>query len=186
MIVLGIAPGVRQLAYCVLHYSDPGELPRVPDFGADLLKGIRTHGTKTLFDLQKKARIHVKILDVILERFPPLIIAVGPAAISTEPELHVEAARLVLRLAVAGMREQGFRIELAEWRTKAEVTDALDADKWSTILDGRIENTAWTPIDKAARKRAERLTQRLRKPAVCIAAASALAAGRRLRPETYK
>ena len=208
MIVLGIAPGVRNLAYCVLSYKDEefpeavvckacdrrvkvprngldpltpsakltcecGEtvhvqryLPWVPRFGADLLKGIRMNGATVLGDLQRKATAHVRVLDVIFQRFPPVVIGVGPPARPNEPELHTEAARFVLRLAVAALAEQNMRIQqFDDWRTKDDLLDELHVKQWSKVLRGRIEN-----LDAK---------RQLGKPGVQIAAATALAASAR-------
>jgi hypothetical protein len=175
VIVVGIAPGVRNLAYCVLHYRD-GELPRVPGFGADLLKGIRLNGATSFLDLQRKASVHVKILSVVLERFPPVVLAVGPQAVPRESELQVEAARLVLKLLVAGLADRGMRIEVMDWDSKEELLEELGASRWSSVLGGRIAQ----PDEARAR---EKLERRLRKPAVRIAAAAALAAGSRRKLE---
>lgn len=168
MIVLGIAPGVRNLAYCVLHYKEgEGWLPTVRL--AELLKGIRLHGATLPTDLRRKAGHHAKILSVVLERFPPVLIAVGPAAIPTEPEFHTEAARFVLRMVVGELAQAGMPVRHLEWRTKPELAHALGIDKWRNILDGRIANEA-----------------KLRKPAVRVAAAAALAGGLVLQAENHK
>jgi len=168
VIVLGIAPGVRNLAYCVLHYKEgDGWLPAVRL--AELLKGIRLNGASLPTDLRRKAGHHIKILGVVLERFPPVLIAVGPPAIPSEPELHTEAARLVLRLFVAELAERGVPLRHMEWRTKDALARALGSDKWRNVLDGRIENES-----------------RLHKPAVRVAAAAALAGGIALHAETHK
>lgn len=178
MIVIGVAPGVRNLAYCVLSYNGEG-LPRVPGFGADLLKGIRLNAASTFSDLQRKANVHLKVLSVVFERFPPVVIAVGPQAVPRENELQVQAARLVLHLLVAGLADRGAKIQHAEWRTKPELLAALGATKWSTVLDGRIAE----PPEPTSRAKLER---RLAKPAVRIAAATALAGGALLKPENLK
>lgn len=168
MIVLGIAPGVRNLAYCVLHYKEgEGWLPTAQL--AELLKGIRLNGATLPNDLRRKVGHHVKILGVVLERFPATLIAVGPPAIPSEPEFHTEAARFVLRLLVTELGQQGLPLRHVEWRTKPELAAALGIDKWRSVLDGRIANGA-----------------RLRKPAVRVAAATALAGGLLLHAENRK
>ena len=108
-------------------------------------------------------------MSVVLERFPPLLIAVGPAAI-VEPEFHTEAARFVLRMVAAELSQNGMPVRHLEWRTKPELAQALGIDKWRSVLDGRI-------VD------ARRLTK---KPAVMVAAAAALAGGLVLQAENHK
>ena len=169
MIVLGIAPGGRNLAYCVLHYKEgEGWLPTVRL--AELLKGIRLHGASMATDLQRKAGHHVKILTVVLERFPPTLIAVGPPALSTEPEFHTEAARFVLKMLITKLSHAGLPLRHMEWRTKTELAHALGIDKWRSVLDGRIADP----------------TGRVKKPAVQIAAAAALAGGLSLHRQNNK
>jgi len=168
VIVLGIAPGVRNLAYCVLHYKEgEGWLPTVRL--AELLKGIRLNGASLPHDLQRKAGHHVKILTVVLERFPPMLIAVGPPALPTEPEFHTEAARFVLRLLVGELKHHGLPLRHMEWRTKPELARALGIEKWRNVLDGRIADEA-----------------RIVKPAVRVAAAAALAGGLTLQGQNNK
>lgn len=176
--MVGIAPGVRNLAYCVLNYNGEG-LPRIPGFGADLLKGIRLNGALTLGDLQRKANVHVKVLSVVFERFPPVVVAVGPQAVPRENELQVQAARFVLHLLVAGLAERGMRVQHAEWRTKEELLAALGGTRWSNVLNGRIAQ----PADEQGRLKLER---RLGKPAVRLAAAAALAGGNLLNQQNQK
>lgn len=168
VIVLGIAPGVVNLAYCVLHYKEGiGWLPMAR--AAELLKGIRLNGATLPTDFVRKAQQHAKILRVVLERFPPVLIAVGPPARPKEPELRIEAARLVLRLLVSELNQMGVPLRHMEWRTKEEIATVLGLDKWRSVLDGRIGNQG-----------------RLKKPAVRLAAATALAGGTQLLAENHK
>lgn len=156
MIVVGIAPGVRNLAYCVLHYKE-GHLPRVPKFGADVLKGVKPGTDKDR--LRDKVAIHMKVFEVVLERFPPTIIAIGPPAVKSEPRLYIEAARLVVGALVARLQREGVPVELVSLRTRDELVEALGATSWSSALSGRLE-----PME------------RVKTRSVKVAAATALAA----------
>lgn len=166
MIVVGIAPGVRNLAYCVLHYKE-GELPRVPKYGADVLKGVKPAGNAER--LREKVSIHMKVFEVVLERFPPTVIAIGPPAVKSEPRLYIESARFVLGMLVARLQREGLPVELMSWRTRDELVDVLEAPSWSSALVGRLE-----PM------------KRVKTRAVKVAAATALAAGSLVIAGKYK
>lgn len=89
MIVLGVSPGLRALAYSVMRAGDP---PRSIDH--DVLLGGRVSETT---DLAKKAHVHALVLEVVLERDPPQIIALGPPCNAKEPKEHVDAAVAMIR-----------------------------------------------------------------------------------------
>lgn len=95
-IVLGVTPGIRALSYVVLDFS--GSMPVSVDH--DILTGGRLK-EKSLADLGKKAYVHGLILSVVLERDPPLALAIGPACNKKDPPEHVLAARAML-LMLAG------------------------------------------------------------------------------------
>lgn len=89
MIALGIAPGLKALAYSVIRADSP---PCPVDH--DVLLGGRIKGS--LADLPKKAHVHALVLEVVLERDPPDVIAIGPACNVKEPLEHVQAAIAML------------------------------------------------------------------------------------------
>lgn len=99
-IVLGVTPGIRALSYVVLDVS--GALPVSIDH--DVLTGGRIK--ETLADLAKKAYVHGLILSVVLERDPPLMLAIGPACNPKDPPEHVLAARAVLTALAMRFRVQ--------------------------------------------------------------------------------
>lgn len=94
-IVLGIAPGLRALAYSVMSASGGALTP----IDHDILLG--GHLKKSLADLSKKAYAHALILDVVFERNPPAVLAIGPACNAGEPPEHLWAVRTMLE-ALAG------------------------------------------------------------------------------------
>lgn len=89
MIVLGISPGLKALAYSVIRGGDP---PYPVDH--DVLLGGRVKSSTA--DLSKKAHVHELVLSVVLERDPPQVIAIGPACNSKEPPEYVQAAIAML------------------------------------------------------------------------------------------
>jgi hypothetical protein len=91
-IVLGVTPGIKSLAYVVLDAS--GERPTSLDH--DVLTGGRLKKDSSLAELGKKAYVHGLILSVILERDPPLMVALGPACNPKDPPEHQTVARMVI------------------------------------------------------------------------------------------
>lgn len=121
VVVLGVAPGIKRLAYVVLLAR--GEHPRMLDH--DVVRGARTQAATPESELRRKAGIPLKILEVVIERAPPVVIAVGPPGFESEPTLHIQMCRVALRLLVAAMNEQGFRIQYREWPTREELAAEL-------------------------------------------------------------
>jgi len=62
----------------------------------DILLGSRLKNSTA--DLLKRANVHRLILDVVRERYPPTLIAIGPPNRENEPADHVAAAREMLHL----------------------------------------------------------------------------------------
>lgn len=91
-IVLGIAPGLRSLAYSVMSVEGSTLTPVDHDI---LLGG---HFKKSIATLAKKAYAHALILDVVFERNPPTVLAIGPACNAGEPLDHLDAVRTMLSL----------------------------------------------------------------------------------------
>lgn len=158
LVVLGVAPGLQRLAYCAVTYGDQGTLPEAGI--RQLLKVIRMNGAASPLEFQKKFVPHAKILDVVLERALPVVVAVGPPASSSEPLLQVETARFCLRLLVQELARQGLPVRHFEWRTKDELVEELGLAGWNQVLLGRLKNAS-----------------RIKKPALQLAAATALAGG---------
>lgn len=92
MIALGIVPGLASMGYCVVDVS----LPIVNPLDCDVLLGSKLkNSTATLL---KKAAVHRLVLDIVLERTPPAILALGPPLNTKEPPEHIEAVRYMLRM----------------------------------------------------------------------------------------
>ena len=145
-------------------YGDEGVLPTAGL--RELLKGIRMNGARLPLDFQRKFSAHAKILDVVLERATPVVIAVGPPALASEPVLQVETARFCLRAIAGELARQGLPVRHFEWRTKDELVEVLGLADWNQVLLGRLQNS-----------------KGIKKPAVQVAAATALAGGSLYRAE---
>lgn len=97
MIVLGITPGLRALAYSVIGWGAPGERAELID--ADILRaGRKVDPNANLAALLMRAHPHRLILSVVFERNPPAVLGIGPAYSKKEPQLHVEAVRKLASL----------------------------------------------------------------------------------------
>jgi Holliday junction resolvasome RuvABC endonuclease subunit len=90
--VLGIAPGLKSLAYSVMSVEGSVLTPVDHDI---LLGGYLK---KSVAALAKKAYAHTLILDVVFERNPPTVLAIGPACNPGEPVEHLDAVRTMLSL----------------------------------------------------------------------------------------
>lgn len=104
LIALGVSPGLRHLAYCVLKF-DGG--PKAELLDSDVLRGGRTIRDLNVFELAIKFRIHSMILDLVWERHTPTVLGLGPRASSQEPVEYSDFARHALRAfahAVGGIR----------------------------------------------------------------------------------
>lgn len=89
VVILGIAPGLKSIAYSVLSVQGP----KVTTIDHDVLLGGRLN---SLANLAKKAYVHALVLDVVFERDPPHALAIGPACNPKEATPHVWAVRLML------------------------------------------------------------------------------------------
>lgn len=150
VIILGITPGLKSLAYSVMNVSGP---PEVIDH--DILLGGRIEDSLTA--IAKKAYVHALILDVVFERDPPLVLAIGPPCNRKEPPAHIAAVQLML---VTLARKFGVRI---------------------TSLDETLMNTILTPSPRESLQRV--VSRRLGTPLdssdrrIVLASAIALAGG---------
>jgi hypothetical protein len=106
VIVIGIAPGLKSIAYSVLDVSGP--LARTID--ADVLLGGRIQSPPSgdpmgalayVANLARKANVHRLVLSVVFERDPPLVVGLGPPCNPKEPRDRVEAVELVVRALAA-------------------------------------------------------------------------------------
>ncbi len=134
MIVVGISPGLRSLAYCVLFFPAEPSRPEVRD--SDLMKGGRVKKDADQASLARSARPHELVLDVVLERAMeandhpvlPTIVAVGPSVSTKEPNEHDKTVRQLLRAMVLQMKGAGHRIDHREWRTEEDLGKVLGGD----------------------------------------------------------
>lgn len=96
MIVLGVAPGLRSLAYSVVGFYKPGERGDLID--ADVLRGNRTESDAPWAKLLDRGRPHRLIMSVVFERHPPAILSLGPPYSKKEPQLHVESVATLMEV----------------------------------------------------------------------------------------
>jgi hypothetical protein len=102
-VVLGIAPGLGAVGYCVLDIDAHG-VGHCLDY--DVLMGNRAAQLDranadlslavNVAQLISRFRVHRMIIEVLCERHYPFALAIGPAALSREPPLYVSAARSAL------------------------------------------------------------------------------------------
>lgn len=118
MIVLGVAPGLRALSYCVLSFHDEAEKADIVD--CDVLLNGRAPKPQNMWDATKRGRVHNLILGVVCERHTPAVVALGPPLVSGETSEHVSAVRMTIRL-LAG----GFGIPVYEFRARQDVQRRL-------------------------------------------------------------
>jgi hypothetical protein len=138
-IVLGIAPGLKSLAYSVMSTLGTS----LTQIDHDILLG--GHLKKSLADLAKKAYAHALILDVVFERNPPAVLTIGPACNSGEPPEHLWAVRTMLA-AVAG----NFGVRIAEL-SEEQMGEALGLGPKETL--GRAVNRSLGgPTDSSDRR----------------------------------
>ncbi len=122
MIIVGIAPGLRHLSYCVLGFSD--EQASGVQVDSDILKTGR--GVIGLDEgiWRNKVNTHCRLLEIVFERASPAIVAVGPQLDPNESELQVSVARLVLRAFAKGPCQQWIH-RYYEWTTPEELGRVL-------------------------------------------------------------
>jgi hypothetical protein len=139
IIVLGIAPGLKSLAYSVMSSLGSSITP----IDHDILLG--GHLKKSLADLSKKAYAHALILDVVFERNPPAVLAVGPSCNAGEAPEHLWAVRTMLE-ALAG----NFGVRIASL-DEPRMQEALGLKPKETL--GRAVNRALGgPSDSSDRR----------------------------------
>ena len=70
--------------------------------------------------LLARAAVHWRLLELFLDRSPPGLLAIGPAATSSEPKDYVEASRRVLRSAAMALD-----LPWIEYHTEEEIRTEL-------------------------------------------------------------
>lgn len=125
MIVVGIAPGLRHLAYCVLAFPNTGSDRRGTKVDSDILRVGRGEVGSTEEIWRRKAGVHLGLIEIVIERAAPAIVAVGPALDPRESVLHVEFVRMVLRGLIHGTCGQWVS-RYHEWRSPSDLALALD------------------------------------------------------------
>ncbi len=129
MIVLGISPGVRSLAYCLLRVRPAGELEVVDH---ELMKGGRPQPADTKEALQKRSKPHSLVLHIVMERAfesnggAPLLVAIGPSG-KDVPSLELLAVRIVLTGLCAELEARGVRINCINILDTRSLDEALGA-----------------------------------------------------------
>jgi hypothetical protein len=154
LIVVGISPGLRSLAYCVLVFSATSGRPEIRD--SDLSKGGKAKKKTPKGELEKKATPHRLLLDVVIERAIDenrlrgltTVVAVGPNADAEEPPPHDLVVRAVLKRMVEELRTHGFAVEYMEWQTSTALEAALGSDPRAAVR--RALNHGTTLIRGAA------------------------------------
>ena len=132
MVVLGVAPGLSELAYAVLAYHS-GALQADP-VDSDVLHAGRGPVPTSIWQITTRSRVHHMLLGIVCERHTPALMVLGPAVKPKEPIEHVQAVRLILRAIAAGLH-----IPVVELPEKADMLLALGADQRSwrrAVTDG--------------------------------------------------
>ena len=136
MIVLGISPGVRTLAYCVLLLRPGAEHPEVVD--SDLLKGGKPKKGADEKELRQRSKPHWLTLDVVLRRAAddsgkePVVMAIGPGP-DKEPKLHQFIVRAFLTGLAEELKAAGLRIVCVNWTTARELDGVLGGNVTSAV-----------------------------------------------------
>lgn len=137
-VVLGIAPGLSAVGYCVLDIDAQG-LAHCLDY--DVWSGNRTAqldrananlSTATIAQLIRRFHCHALLVDVLFERHYPLVLSIGPPATSKEPDKHVRAASKALKDMA---RPFGIRVHTF---TKDQLRDAFPGEKLRTLVQDRL------------------------------------------------
>lgn len=165
MIALGITPGVRSLAYCVLYRRAAAIEPMVVD--SDLLKGGKPMPNDGRGELMKKVKPHALTLHVVLERAfdvdKTVVMAIGPGSDKEPAELLYLVRAMLTGLAVE-LGERNCPIVCLNWQTDQEMADVLG-----------------TPVKRAVRRSLGRVAPALVRTPYVMAAGAALAAFEHLR-----
>lgn len=148
-VVLGIAPGLTAVGYCVLQVDENSGIVHCLDY--DVLMGNRAAqldrananlATATIAQLVQRFHAHALILSVVFERHYPLVLAIGPAATTKEPDKHIRAARQALKDMA---KLFGIRVITI---SKEQLKDAFPGEKLRSVVQDRIA----TPIGSRDRR----------------------------------
>jgi hypothetical protein len=167
-VVLGIAPGLSAVGYCVLDIDARG-VGHCLDY--DVLMGNRAAqlgranadlSLATLAQLIHRFRVHRMIIEVVCERHYPCVLAIGPAALSREPPEFIVAARKALTdmagffgLRVVDVTKHALRETFPGEKLPGLVQDRLAAPIGSR--DRRVLRAAGAALVAASEVRAEKM-----------------------------
>jgi hypothetical protein len=88
--------------------------------------------TATVVQLIKRFHVHALLVNVLFERHYPLILSIGPPALTKEPDKHVRAAAKALQDMA---RPCGIRVFTY---SKDELRDAFPGEKLRSIVQERL------------------------------------------------
>lgn len=97
MIAIGVAPGIKSLAYCALEWDGHGPalvLDREVMSRPRILRGRAAPVPRA--ELRKRFHCHWLILTTVWNRNPPTLLAIGPAADPKEPPENALVAGAVI------------------------------------------------------------------------------------------
>lgn len=98
MIALGIAPGLHSVAYSVVATVAAASCPSyLKPIDADVLHAGRGLTPRDAWEIARRCRAHRLVLDIVLDRHPPAVLAFGPPCDPTEDPANVALVRLALR-----------------------------------------------------------------------------------------
>lgn len=117
MIVIGIVPGLKSLAYVVLSVNERGLGDPVL---WDVIHTRKTPDAAPLAQLAARAEVLALELSVVLERGPVLAVGLGPPYARAEPKPHVDAVRAMLERLT-----RSARIPLLSLENKGDLHDTL-------------------------------------------------------------
>jgi Holliday junction resolvasome RuvABC endonuclease subunit len=149
-VVLGVAPGLTSASFAVLAFS-ANNAPQVLDY--DVLIGTRPSQLAKLgipalellsniTELAKRFKVHRLVIEVIVERHTPCLIALAPAARSKEPSAHVAGARMAVRSMAALFDLPVFDV------TKEKINRVFQGEKLLTAVQRRL----YVPIGSSDRR----------------------------------
>lgn len=132
MVVLGVAPGLGELAYAVLAYHS-GALQADP-IDSDVLHAGRGPLPTADWQISNRSRVHHMLLGIVAERHTPALVVLGPPVRPKEPVEHVQSVRLIIRAIAFGLH-----IPIIDLPDKTDMILALGADQRSwrrAVTDG--------------------------------------------------
>ncbi len=143
MIVLGLTSGLTSIGYSIVEVTEPTELRQLE---CNVLPGTRMRGVHTL----KRCFSHHLVLTVLLERHPPMLIALGPPLSEKEPREYVLAFREMLHTCGALIR-----VPIIEFDDEEQIVGALrygDATRRPRRLNGLVAYHLGGPLPSRDRR----------------------------------